>query len=102
MIVHAVEVAGKGQKVHMYSQDTDVLLLALIWVQGKGKMEASQASLMQAPVFLLHLLNLEKMQNHQLWWSRDANSFYTHSAALNNSQIPNKDYRVASLQTTEI
>jgi hypothetical protein len=29
MILHAVEVAGKGLDVHIYSQDTDVLLLAL-------------------------------------------------------------------------
>ena len=72
----------------MYTYDTDVLLLALIRVQGKGKTDASQPSLMQAPEFLLHLLNLEKMQNHQLWWSPDANIFYTHSAALNNSTHP--------------
>jgi hypothetical protein len=29
MIYHAVEVAGNGMNVHIYSQDTDVLLLAL-------------------------------------------------------------------------
>ena len=29
MILHAVEVAGRGFDVHIHSQDTDVMLLAL-------------------------------------------------------------------------
>ena len=36
----------------MYSQDTDVLLLALSWMQGKGKRDASQASLIKPRVIV--------------------------------------------------
>ena len=41
----------------MYSYDTDVLLLALSWMQGKGKRDASQASLIK-PRVLVALIEL--------------------------------------------
>ena len=34
---------------------------------------------MHAPEFLLHLLSLEKVQNHQLRWSMDVNRYYAYS-----------------------
>ena len=37
MILHAVEMASTGFQVHIYSQDTDVLLLALCRVPLLGK-----------------------------------------------------------------
>jgi len=40
MVLHAVEVAGSGLDVHIYSQDTDVLLLALRRVPLLGKQPA--------------------------------------------------------------
>ena len=46
-----------AKKVHMYSYDTDVLLLALSWMQGKGKRDASQASLIK-PRVLVALIEL--------------------------------------------
>ena len=50
--------------------------------------DASQPSLKQASQFLLHVLNLEKTQNHQLRWSRDVKSYCAQSSALNNSTYP--------------
>ena len=63
----------------------------------KRKRDNSQPSLMQAPTLLLHLLSLEKAQNHQLRWSRDVNSSYAHSSVLNNSTDPKQRLCVASL-----
>ena len=41
-----------------------------------------------SPQYLLHLLSLEKAQNHQLRCSWDVNSYCAHSSALNNFVYP--------------
>ena len=61
-------------------------------VQRNGKRDASQPSLMQASRFLLHLLSLEKAQDHQLRWSRDVKSYCAQSVALNNSTYPKQRF----------
>jgi len=40
MILHAVEIAASGATVHVYTQDTDVLLLALRGVPQLGRNSA--------------------------------------------------------------